>query len=75
MMDHGLISDTLKRRRDEQARQGHIALLILPGLNGRYTFCDFKNNNKHHWKNNGRTLVPGAGRMSSSTSGSVPAWL
>ena len=38
MMDHRLISDALKRR-DEQARQAHIALLIRPGLNGRYTFA------------------------------------
>lgn len=65
MMDHRLISDALKRR-DEQARQAHIALLIRPGLNGRYTFCDSKNNNKHHWKNNGRALIPEAARMSSS---------
>ena len=62
MMDHRLVSDALKRR-DEQARQGHIALLILPGLNGRHTVCDINNNNKHPRKNNGRSLIPGAGRI------------
>lgn len=36
MMDHKLISDTLKRR-DEQARQGHIGLLIT--WPGRKIYC------------------------------------
>ena len=72
MMDHRLISDALKRR-DEQARQAHIALLIRPGLNGRYTFCDSKNNNKHHWKNNGRALIPRLQECLLPTFGAVPA--
>ena len=39
MMDYRLISDALERG-SEQARQGHIALLILHILNGRYTVRD-----------------------------------